>query len=92
VEGGLAILVVLIELFSLATCARTTKYALFVFLRTKPDFPPSGGRISMKEERRRRPLVVSRKDLYERVWATPMSQLAASYDVSGNGPDRLPPG
>ena len=23
----------------------------------------------MKEERRRRPLVVSRKDLYERVWA-----------------------
>ena len=39
----------------------------------------------MSDERRGRPLVVSRKDLYARVWATPMSQLAASYGVSGNG-------
>jgi len=31
------------------------------------------------------PSTVSRKELYQQVWETPMSRLAQRYGISGNG-------
>jgi hypothetical protein len=39
----------------------------------------------MTEEGSRQPVVLSRDDLYGKVWTTPMSRLAAQYGISGNG-------
>lgn len=39
----------------------------------------------MTGERKKRPVMVSREDLYQQVWQTPMSRLAAEYGISGNG-------
>jgi hypothetical protein len=39
----------------------------------------------MANEQAQRSVTISRKDLYERVWKTPMSRLGAEYGISGNG-------
>lgn len=39
----------------------------------------------MADEDHKRPVTVSRKDLYRRVWETPITRLAAEYGISGNG-------
>jgi len=39
----------------------------------------------MSEHDVRQPTVLSREALYRQVWATPISQLAAQYGLSGRG-------
>lgn len=39
----------------------------------------------MDGEKPRQPIRVSREELFDQVWATPMSRLASSYGISGNG-------
>jgi hypothetical protein len=39
----------------------------------------------MGNELPKRPVTVSREELYQQVWATPMSRLAGGYGISGNG-------
>jgi hypothetical protein len=43
----------------------------------------------MGDEQRKRPLVVSRKDLYQQVWSTPMSRLATEYGISDRGLSKI---
>jgi hypothetical protein len=39
----------------------------------------------MAHEQLKRPVTITREELYKQVWATPMSHLAAEYGISGNG-------
>jgi len=39
----------------------------------------------MPDAEARKPVTLSREELYAQVWATPISRLAAQYGVSGNG-------
>jgi hypothetical protein len=39
----------------------------------------------MKNEPLKGPIVVSREDLYQQVWAKPMSRLATEYAISDRG-------
>src|SRR5690349_20673679 len=39
----------------------------------------------MANEQSKRPITISREQLYKQVWETPMSRLAADYGISGNG-------
>jgi hypothetical protein len=39
----------------------------------------------MTDEDRRQPVVLSRDELYSRIWATPMIRLAAQYGITGTG-------
>src|SRR5665213_3998624 len=39
----------------------------------------------MTDNQSKQPTIVSRQDLYDQVWATPMMQLAEQYGISGNG-------
>lgn len=39
----------------------------------------------MTEEGNKQPVVLSRDDLYQKVWTTPMNRLAAQYGITGNG-------
>jgi len=39
----------------------------------------------MAHEQPKRPVTVTREELYQLVWQTPMSRLAARYGISGNG-------
>lgn len=40
--------------------------------------------MTIKEESRQ-PVVLSRDELYARVWSTPMSQLSVQYGITGTG-------
>jgi hypothetical protein len=39
----------------------------------------------MTEELSKKPVTISRDELYRQVWQNPMGQLAAAYGISGNG-------
>jgi hypothetical protein len=39
----------------------------------------------MTDDLPRQPTTLSRKQLYEQVWTTPMSKLAAQYGITGTG-------
>lgn len=39
----------------------------------------------MEDGEKKRPMQVTREELYRQVWETPMSRLAAEYGISGNG-------
>ena len=39
----------------------------------------------MADEQPKRPVTVTREELYQQVWGKPMSRLAADYGISGNG-------
>ena len=39
----------------------------------------------MTDNQLKQPTIVSRQDLYDQVWVTPMMQLAEQYGISGNG-------
>jgi hypothetical protein len=39
----------------------------------------------MTENQAKKPVTITRDDLYTQVWATPMQRLAARYGISGNG-------
>ena len=39
----------------------------------------------MTDEKRQRPVTVTRDELYAQVWGQPMNRLAAQYGISGNG-------
>ena len=39
----------------------------------------------MANEQPKRPVTISREQLYKQVWETPMSRLGVQYGISGNG-------
>src|ERR1700722_989968 len=44
-----------------------------------------GRNVTMNQEEKKKPVNITREELYRQVWATPMSRLGTQYGISGNG-------
>jgi hypothetical protein len=44
-----------------------------------------GRSVTMNHEEKKKPVNITREELYQQVWTTSMSRLGAQYGVSGNG-------